>query len=58
MNEYEATEQAYKNGYKKAVEDFADKANTLVFDNVEDANLIVLMYKVIDSIKGELIGKD
>ena len=58
MNEYEATEQAYKNGYNKAVEDFADKANTLVFDNVEDANLIVLMYKVIDSIKGELIGKD
>ena len=58
MKEHDATEQAYKNGYKQGVEDFAEKANTLVFDNVEDANLIVLMYKVIDSIKGELIGKD
>ena len=58
MNEYEATEQAYKNGYKKAVEDFAEKARTMVFDNVEDASLIVLMYKVIDSIEGELLGKD
>ena len=59
MNEYEATEQAYKNGYNKAVEDFADKARTVVFDNVEDANLIVLMYKAIDRIAKELErGKD
>lgn len=55
MNEYEATEIAYKNGYKKAVEDFADKARTMVFDNVEDASLIVLMYKAIDRIEEKLL---
>lgn len=54
MNEYEATELAYKNGYNKALEDFADKANTLVFDNVDEPDLIVMMYKAVDSIANGL----
>ena len=58
MNEYEATEQAYKNGYKQAVEDFADKARTVVYENVEWPSLIVRIYKVIDSIEEELLSKD
>lgn len=59
MNEYDATEVAFKNGYYKAVEDFADKARTMVFDNVEYPSRIVLMYKAIDRIVKELErGKD
>lgn len=54
MNEYEATELAYINGYNKALEDFADKANTLVFDNVDEPGLIVMMYKAIDSVANSL----
>ena len=58
MNEYVATEQAFKNGYNKAVEDFADKARTVVYENVEWPSLIVRIYKVVDRIEGELLGKD
>lgn len=57
MNEYEATELAYINGYNKAVEDFADKARTMVFDNLDDAGCIALMYKAIDRIVEELQGE-
>ncbi len=54
MNEHDATEIAYINGYNKAVEDFAERARTMAFDNIDDANLIVLMYKAIDRIVEEL----
>lgn len=54
MNEHDATEIAYKNGYNKAVEDFADRANTLIFDNVDEPELIVMMYKAIESVANSL----
>ena len=59
MNEYEATEVAFKNGYLKGIEDFADRAKTVAFDNVDDAAILVLIYKAVDRIAKELErGKD
>lgn len=58
MNEHDATEVAFKNGYKKAVEDFADRARTVAFDNIDDAASLVQIYKAIDRIAEELIGEE
>lgn len=58
MNEYEATELAYKNGYFKGIDDFADRARTVAFDNIDDAASLVQIYKAIDRIAEDLLRKE
>ena len=58
MDVYSMSETAYKNGYKKAVEDFADRARTVAFDNIDDAALLVKIYKAIDRIEDEFLRKE
>lgn len=54
MNEYDAMEISFKTGYKQGVNDFADRARTVAFDNVDDAASLVQIYKAIDRIAEEL----
>lgn len=57
MNEHDATEISFKNGYKQGVNDFAERARTVAFDNIDDAASLVQIYKAIDRIAEELIGE-
>lgn len=58
MDVYSMSETAYKNGYNKAAEDFADRARTAAFDNIDDAASLVQIYKAIDRIAEDLLRKE
>lgn len=58
MNEHDATELAFKNGYKQGANDFAERARTVAFDNIDDAAFLVQIYKAIDRIAEDLLRKE
>ena len=57
MNTYNATEQAYKNGYETGVKEFAEIVK-LEFYRQFDELIPSIMADKIDEIVDELIGKD
>lgn len=54
MTEYDATEQAYKNGYKQGVKDFAERVTEALYE-ADDVN--PLTEWKIDQIAKELLGE-
>lgn len=59
MEIYEATEQAYKNGYEKAVKEFVKKLESKLANNM-DISCIGYQSVIgdIDSIVKEMVGKN
>ena len=62
MNEHDATEQAYKNGYNAGVRELAERlkdiyTNDKRYDRPNAHTLIIKLFDNIDTIADELIDK-
>ena len=62
MNEFEATEQAYKNGYEAGVREFAEGLKSIYindtrYDRPNAHTLIIKLFANIDDVAKELTEK-
>lgn len=57
MDEFEATEQAYKNGYKQGVKDLAERIKKYYSKSLKGETVGVSVYYYVDVVAEEMLGE-